>query len=124
VQFDGVVEEINPAVDTESRSARVRIRVNNAAGRLKTGMFAQGEILTGVSAQAVVIPATAVYREDRASKESTVFIVENGRAVKRGVKIGRERDGELEILDGVRPGDALVIEQSIELAEGVPVRAE
>lgn len=124
VKFEGVVEEINPAVDAASRSAKVRVRVNNAGGRLKAGMFAQGEILTGVSAQAVIIPATAVYREDRSSKQSTVFVVENERAVRRGVRIGRERDGELEILEGLKPGDALITEQSIELAEGVRVRAQ
>ena len=38
-------------------------------GKLKAGMFAQGEILTGTTAQAVVIPVTAVYRDDRFPQE-------------------------------------------------------
>jgi len=121
--FDGVVSEVNPAVDTESRSAKVRIRVHNAGGRLKAGMFAQGEILTGVIPQAIVIPSTAVYREDRTATESTVFVVENGKARRRSVRIGRERNGELEILAGLKPGDLLITEQSIELADGVRVTA-
>lgn len=121
VMFEGRVEQINPALETDSRSARVRIRVNNAAGKLKAGMFAQGEVLTGMDSQAIVIPATAVYRDDRSAKDSFVFVVENDKAVRRAVKIGRERGADLEITAGLRAGDKLVAEQSIELAEGVRV---
>lgn len=121
--FEGRVEEINPAVDTETRSAKARVRVSNQNGRLKAGMFAQGEILTGVQAQAIVIPASAVYRDDRSAKQSFVFVVENNKAVRHEVRIGRERDSRLEIVAGLKPGDRLITEQSIELAEGVRVEA-
>jgi RND family efflux transporter MFP subunit len=121
--FEGGVEEINPAVDAVSRSAKVRVQVNNSRGRLKAGMFAQGEILTGAAIQAITIPSTAVYREDRAAKDSYVYVVENGKAARRAVRIGRERNGELEIIEGLKPGDLLITEQSIQLAEGVSVKA-
>ena len=121
--FEGSVVEMAPAVDAETRSAKVRIRVANAGGRLKTGMFAQGEILTGVSAGAIVIPGAAVYRDDRAAKSSHVFVLENGKAARRAVRIGRERDGQLEIVGGLKPGDQLIAEQNIEIAEGVRVQA-
>ena len=84
-------------------------------------MFAQGEILTGVAAQAIVIPAAAVYRDDHSSKQSHVFVIENGKAAHRAVRIGRERENTLEIVEGLRPGDLLITEQSIEVAEGVRV---
>ena len=119
--FDGRVEEVNPALETDSRAARVRIRVNNSSGKLKAGMFAQGEILNGVQSQAIVIPASAVYRDERSAKDSFVFVVEKQKAVRRAVKMGRERDGQLEITAGLNPGDLLVAEQSIEIAEGVRV---
>ncbi|HWQ57057.1 MAG TPA: efflux RND transporter periplasmic adaptor subunit [Bryobacteraceae bacterium] len=121
--FEGSVEEVNPAIETESRSARVRIRVGNSGGRLKGGMFAQGEILTGVQANALIIPGSAIYRDDRASRDAHVFLAENGRAVRRQVKVGRERDLQVEIVQGLKPGDLLVAEQSIEIAEGVRVAA-
>jgi hypothetical protein len=38
------------------------------------------------------------------------------------VRIGRERQGKLEIVDGLKPGDALIAEQSIEIAQGVRVK--
>jgi len=119
--FEGRVIEINPGVDADTRSAKVRIQASNDGGRLKSGMFAQGEILTGVEARAIIIPAPAVYRDDRSAKTSYVFVVENGKAARREVRIGRERDSNLEIVAGLKPGDALISEQSIELAEGVRV---
>ena len=80
-EFRGPRDRDPPAVDAETRSAKVRIQVDNAAGRLKAGMFAEGEILTGVNAGAIVIPGAAVYRDDRSAKSSHVFVLENGKAV-------------------------------------------
>jgi len=121
--FEGRVMDVSPAVEAETRSAKVRIQAPNPDGRLKAGMFAEGEILTGISARAVVIPSAAVYRDDRSAKSSFVLVAESGKAARRAVHIGRERDSKLEILEGLKPGDLLIAEQSIELAEGVPVQA-
>lgn len=123
VAFQGRIVEVAPAVETETRSAKVRIQVANSGGKLKAGMFAEGEILTGSNAQAIVIPAAAIYRDDRSAKTSYVFVLENGKAVRRNVRIGRERDRHLEIVEGLKPGDMLVSEQSIEIAEGVRIQA-
>ena len=119
--FEGRLIDMNPAVDDQTRSAKVRIQVPNAAGKLKAGMFAQGEILTGVNASAIVIPAAAVYRDDRAAKASSVFVLEGGKACRRSVRIGHERDSKLEIIEGLRAGEQLIAEQNIEIAEGVRV---
>jgi len=120
--FEGRVVEIAPAVETETRSAKVRIRVAGSGGKLKAGMFAEGDILTGSNAQAIVIPSAAAYRDDRSAKSSYVFVLDNGKASRRNVRIGRERDGQLEIVDGLKPGDTLVASQSIEIAEGVRIQ--
>jgi RND family efflux transporter MFP subunit len=119
--FEGRVIDVAPAVDADSRSAKVRIKVDNRSGQLKAGTFAQGDILTGVSAQAIIVPASAVYRDDRSAREAYVFVVENGKAVRRPVRIGRDKNGSLEIASGLKPGEVLVAQQSIELAEGVRV---
>ena len=119
--FEGRVIEMYPAVDEQTRSAKVRIQVANTAGRLKAGMFAQGDILTGVNAGAIVIPSSAVYRDDGAAKASSVFVLEGGKACRRTVRIGHERDSKLEIVQGLRAGEQLISEQNIEIAEGVRV---
>ncbi len=123
VQFEGKVIDVGPTVDEQTRAAKVRIRVVNADGRLKAGMFVQGELLTGVNDRAIVIPGSAVYRNDRSEKSSYVFVLENGKAGRRSVQIGRERDSVLEITGGLKPGDRVIVEQNIEIAEGVQIEA-
>jgi membrane fusion protein, multidrug efflux system len=120
--FAGQVIEVNPAVDPLSRAAKVRIRVDNSGGKLKAGMFADGEILTGIEQEAVVIPAAAVYRNQGDAKDSYAFVVENDKAVQRKLRIGREMDSSVEIVEGLKPGDLVVSEQKIELADGVRVQ--
>jgi len=121
VTFQGQIIEIGPAVDTATRSAKLRIGVDNSSGRLKTGMFAEGEILTGVRQRTIVIPSSAVYRSEGTAEGSYVFVVTDNKAVRRSVRIGRETDSRLEIVAGLKPGDLLVAEQKIELADGVRV---
>ena len=119
--FEGRVAEINPAVDALARSAKVRVRVDNASGKLKAGMFVEGEIQTGVAQQAIMVPAGAVYRSAAPGQDSYVFVVDGDKAARRPVQLGREADNRLEITSGLKPGDSLVAEQRIELAEGVRV---
>ena len=119
--FEGRVLEMNPAVDEQTRSAKVRIQVTNPGGKLKAGMFAQGEILTGVAANAVMIPTAALYRDDRSAKTASVFVLEGGKACRREVRAGHEQESKIEVIEGLRPGERLIAEQSIEISEGVRV---
>ncbi|HUI78642.1 MAG TPA: efflux RND transporter periplasmic adaptor subunit [Bryobacteraceae bacterium] len=121
-KFTGRVIEINPSVEEQTRAAKVRIQVANSGGKLKAGMFAEGEILTGTTAGAIVIPASAVYRDDRSAKSAYVFTLSDGKAVRCNVRIGHERDSSLEIIEGLHAGEELIAEQSIEIAEGVRVQ--
>jgi RND family efflux transporter MFP subunit len=118
--FEGRVVELNPTVDPQSRSAAVRIQAANLDGRLKAGMFATGEIVTGAAQPVILVPANAVYRDGQSASASVYVAVEN-KAVRRPVKLGRETGGRLEILEGLQPGDLLIAEQNIELAEGVRI---
>lgn len=123
VRFEGHVLDVGPVVDEQTRAAKVRIQVVNADSKLKAGMFVQGEVLTDANDRALVIPGSAVYRNDRSAKSSYVFVIEDGKAVRRDVQIGRERDSALEITGGLKPGDRVIVEQNIEIAEGVSIEA-
>lgn len=119
--FEGRVLEMNPAVDEQTRSAKVRIQVTNAGSKLKAGMFAQGEILTGVAANAVMIPAAALYRDDRSARTAFVFVLEGGKACRRAVRVGHEQESKIQVIEGLRQGEQLIAEQSIEISEGVRI---
>ncbi len=123
VHFEGRVIDVGPVVDEQTRAAKVRVQVVNSAGKLKAGMFVQGEVLTDVNDRALIIPGSAVYRNDRSAKSSYVFVIEDGKAIRRDVRIGRERDSALEINGGLKPGDRVIVEQNIEIAEGVRIEA-
>jgi RND family efflux transporter MFP subunit len=119
--FEGQVREINPALDSNSRSASVRIQVSNRSGRLRTGMFAQGEIFTGVNSAALVLPLSAVYRDDTSNQKAFVYVVENGQAAQRSIVLGQEQDSKVQVLEGLKPGELVIAEHSIEIAVGVKV---
>ena len=121
MKFEGRVIDINPSLEEQTRSAKVRIQVSNTGDKLKAGLFADGEILTGTTAGAIVVPASAVYRDDRSAKSAYVFTISGGKAVRCNVRIGHERDSRLEIVEGLHAGEQLIAEQSIEIAEGVRV---
>ena len=69
----------------------------------------------------MIIPSSAVYRSNRPVKDSFVFVVDHGKAIRRVVQIGRERGSTLEIIQGLNVGDVLIANQNIEVTEGVRV---
>jgi RND family efflux transporter MFP subunit len=122
VTFEGRVIDVGPALDTESRAVKARIQASGR-GKLKAGMFAEGEIITGIQSRAVVVPLSAVCRDDRAGKEAFVYVVKNGKASRRAVRTGREIDSSVQILNGLAGGDAIVAEPGIDVGEGVAIQA-
>jgi RND family efflux transporter MFP subunit len=114
--FEARVKTINPAVQAVSRSISVRSVVPNPARKLKAGMFARGWIVTGIQPDGYMVPANAVWR--RANEAPFVFVVEQGTAHKREVTLGLEQPEGIEITQGLKPGDEIVTEQYMELADG------
>ncbi len=117
--FEARIRAISAAVQVSSRTLLLRAEVPNPAGRLKAGMFVQGRIRTGLKPAAVVLPATAIWR--RVGQPPFVFVVEQGEARRREVKLGLENTERVEVVEGLAAGEIVLIEQSLELVEGVGV---
>ena len=117
--FEARIKTINPAVQAVSRSISVRAVVPNTARKLKAGMFARGRIVTGIQPDGYMVPANAVWR--RANQAPFVYVVEEGTAHKREVTLGLEQPEGIEITSGLKPGDQIVTEQYMELADGSKV---
>jgi multidrug efflux pump subunit AcrA (membrane-fusion protein) len=108
--FRGTVVLLGNRVETESRTLEVRIEVNNAAGRLKPGMFADVEIATTALADVLVISDLALQTLD---DEQVVFVaLDATRFEKRVVKLGQEQHGRVQILEGIKAGEPVVTEGS------------
>lgn len=118
-RFPGEVYAIDPLVDVNGRAVVIRARVPNPDRSLRPGLFARVELTLTVRPDAVLIPEAAVVTFGR---DQFVFTVVDGKAKQTRVKLGLRRDAEVEVEDGLKPGDVVVTAGQIKIRDGVPVR--
>lgn len=104
--FSGRVIFINSVVDPDSRTIKVRTEVANPDGRLKPDMFANVEIITDLNSRGVSVPQSAVLDD---SGKSIVFVAEGREYKQRQVQLGIKNGDRVEIIDGLKAGDQVVI---------------
>ncbi|HEU4523260.1 MAG TPA: efflux RND transporter periplasmic adaptor subunit [Thermoanaerobaculia bacterium] len=115
------ITHVAAAASSASRMVDVTANVvnpNHAA--LRPGAFARVTIPIGDRVEAAVIPQTAIRPSERGF---LAFVVENGTAKQRVLTLGmRTADGMVEVRDGVKPGEVLVIRGAEALRDGVKVK--
>lgn len=119
VLFTGEVYFIDPQVDPATRTVLLKALVPNADGRLRQGMFARAELVLRVREQAVVIPETALLHQG----DLTFVYAIDGRqqAQQRPVKTGVRLAHQVEVTEGLAPGEQVVIEGHQKLHPGANV---
>jgi membrane fusion protein (multidrug efflux system) len=117
--FAGKVASIDSRVDVATRSVTVRALLANEDGALKPGMFLNVS-LANDEREALVIPEEALTPE---AERQFVFVVTDGKAERREVRIGGRRPGSVEILAGLAAGEQIVIEGTQKVRDGSAVRA-
>ncbi|MFZ6745034.1 efflux RND transporter periplasmic adaptor subunit [Undibacterium sp. JH2W] len=108
--FEGKIRYVGDVIDADTRSVKVRIAIDNKAGRFKPGMYAKVN-LSGQAHQAPTIPASAVVQNGfntRVFVEKTPSVFEP-RIVKTGAQVG----DKLEILSGLKAGERIVIKEGV-----------
>jgi membrane fusion protein (multidrug efflux system) len=118
--FEGKVASIDTRVDPTTRSVSIRALIDNRDGRLRPGMFMTVKLVRS-EGEALLIPEQAIVPEN---DDHFVFVVSDGRAYKRQVTIGRRRPGEVEILEGLTVDDHVVVDGTLNLRDGLPVRVQ
>jgi membrane fusion protein (multidrug efflux system) len=118
--FAGQVSGIDTRVDPTTRSVAIRALIDNRDGRLRPGMFMTVKLVRP-EGQALMLPEQAIVPEN---EQHFVYVVADGKAHKREVKIGRRRPGEVEVLQGLSADDGVVIDGTLNLRDGVPVRVQ
>ena len=130
----GEVISVSPTVDSRTRTIRLRVRIPNADGVLKGGMYATGYVTIGGERKGVAVKAQALRQEAATAaagsaevreddKQSVVWRVRGGVAEKLVVRTG-VTDGELtEVLEGVSIGDQIIVSSPAGLTPGMPVTA-
>ncbi|EJW10800.1 putative Co/Zn/Cd efflux system membrane fusion protein [Rhodovulum sp. PH10] len=105
--LDGTVTFIYPDLRPETRTARVRIELDNRDGRLRNDMYADVVFhAVGEGTPSVSVPESAVI--DSGSRKVVFVSKEEGRFEPRDVRLGQRADGFVEILDGVADGEPVV----------------
>ena len=114
--FTGKVIRISPVVDPATGTFRVTADVSDPSNQLKPGLFGRVDILYDMRKNVPLIPRSAVITEDEISH---VFVVgEDGNVLRRPVQLGYEREGMVEILDGVAVGERVVTAGKGSLSDG------
>jgi len=117
--FHGEVYFISPEVSVSTRNVLVRAYVANADGLLKPGMFGNLSLVVDVKEDAVVVPESAIVV--RANRTLVIVVDENNAAQIKMVKPGLRLDGAVEILEGLRGGERVIVEGHQKLGPGSPV---
>ncbi len=116
----GEVEQVSEVVDPTRRTVEVRVRVANKDRALRPNAYAEISFSPAEGAKRVRVPSEAVVTD---GANSVVFVAQgSGRLERVPVTVGRQRDGEVELLRGLSPGSryvsrgALLLLNQIELA--------
>ncbi len=118
-RFTAILDAVDPLVDQNGRAISCRARLDNAAGKLRPGMFVRARLLFGDRKNVLMLPEQALV----SGAAPMVFKVVEGKAVAAKVKVGVRRAGQVEIAEGVAAGDLVVTAGQLKLRDGAPVRA-
>ena len=105
--FTGAITYVYPTMNAETRTVPVRIEVANASQLLKPGMFAQVELPVAAKGPVVTIPTSAVI--DSGTRRIVLIQAGEGRFEPREVKLGARSDTYVEVIDGVKDGEPVVV---------------
>jgi len=102
----GHVTFVSPIVDSMSRTATVRVSLDNAGGLLKPGMYGTLFLTSSLDANVAHVPAEAVVMT---GERNLVYVVRSdGALAPREVVLGLRAGDQIQVLSGLRPGDRIV----------------
>jgi len=120
--FDGAVTTIGASVDAGTRRVLVRSEIKDPGHELRAGMFANFTISVGDPVRAPAIAAAGVVREGDGTM--TVWVTADRRHfTRRTVRIGQERDGYRQMLDGVKVGELVATDGALFLSNALAIQS-
>jgi membrane fusion protein (multidrug efflux system) len=119
-RFEGSVAVVDTRVDPVTRSVRMTALIDNADLALKPGMF------MNVALQVTTRPDAMLVLEEALVGEGPLhlaFVVKDGVIERRVVKIGQRQEGKVEVTEGLKPGETIVVRGVQRVRQGMPVTA-
>ncbi len=118
-KFQGKIKRISPYINSEDGTCKVEVEINNSKQKVKPGMFAKVLIETSILKNKLLVMKEALLVRD---KRDLVFVVEDSLAKWKYVKLGAENEKYVEILNGVKKGDDIIISGQYNLAHDSKVK--
>jgi len=115
---EGTITNISPMRDQQTQLYTVMVKINNENNKLKAGMFADVNFTLNTKENVVVIPADSVLDLDG---EPYVFVIENGKSVKKEIKVGLINKNKVEVIEGINQGEEIITQGHKSLQEGEEV---
>lgn len=116
----GRIVRIGATVDPRKRTTTLRVELEHPSPDVKPGMYATVAIPLTQRATALTVPQLSIL--ERQGDRGVVYVVVNGKATKRNVVLGASRGDRIEILDGLREGEHVIVGGQTRVQEGSPVR--
>jgi len=112
------VYAVEPRIEAETRTLRLRARAENRRETLLPGAFADAQLRLGTVPDALMVPAMAVVPTLGGQR---LFVVENGAATPRNVTVGIRTDSTVQVTSGLAAGDSVITSGIQNLRAGLPV---
>ncbi len=108
-RFDGRVARVSPTIDPTTRSATVYVQVPNPGNRLKGGTFASGRVVARQLENTLAVPVAAVRQSPE--KRPFAYVIAGDRTAVAQLTLGivDEQRGMVQVLDGLREGDRVIV---------------
>ncbi|WML34753.1 efflux RND transporter periplasmic adaptor subunit [Clostridium sp. OS1-26] len=112
-------KNITSSLGVNQKRVPVTIEIKDEAGLLKPGYDLDIKVITEVKKDALVVPDTSVFDY---KGSSCVFVVDNGKAVIRQIKKGIESEKSIEVIEGLKPGERILVKLDNNIKEGMKIR--
>jgi membrane fusion protein (multidrug efflux system) len=118
--FRGELKAIDPMMDVNSRSAKLRASIDNQEYKLRPGLFARISLGTRTNDNAILVPEQALLQQ---GETRFVYRIVDGKAARTEVTTGQRVPGRLEIVKGLKPGDQVIVagQGKPMMQDGMPV---
>jgi len=117
-KYHGQVARLSPAIAESNRTLMIEAAVPNRGGELRPGSFAKADIRVEAGQHITVVPLNAIVTFAGIEK---VLTVAKGSAVEKRVRTGRRIENSVEIVEGIAPGEQVVVQPG-NLVGGQPVQ--
>src|SRR5713226_9009285 len=124
ISFSGKVRLVNVSAEPQTRTYMVRITVPNPKAGLLVGMIAEARILGNETRDVLTLPGQALLRDPQGAPQVFVYFPNEKRVYAKRVTVGEVMDRDVQIIDGVKDSDSVVVAGQQLVREGSVVSAK